>query len=368
MNLKRFIIATLLLSFCISVTGCKYARVGVSGFSNSAYTGGKAYWLLPGNRGVTANDLEFQEYAAQLRLALNRVGFKAATNFDLADVGIFVTYGVGDPIENQYSYSLPVYGQTGGGTYNFSANTYSGYGSATTHGTIQQQPQYGVIGLQQVSGSTISYLRYLNLDAIDLRSYRGNNETVSAWRTDILSRGSRSDFRVVFPILVIAATPYFGKNTHKQITVDVQLHDKRLREFEEFTSVFPGNRLSNTSAGTHNGDLANLTSSLKADSPEEVIAALKGLQEIGASEAVPAILPLLKNSDGNVICEACRALSVLGSKDTIPAIKPLVDGPIDYLKLNGSSLSIAARVQRIKLEKEVRKAARDAISKLEAKS
>lgn len=232
MKNKRFIAAALLALFCVFLGGCKFCRVGVSGFSNSAYKGGKSYWLLPGNKGVTANDLEFREYADHLRLALNRAGFTESPSFELADVGIFVTYGVGDPRENHYSYSLPVYGQTSGGTYNFSGTTYSGYGSATTYGTIQQQPQYGVVGSQQFSGSEISFLRYLNLVAIDLKTYRGDNETVSVWRTEVLSRGSRSDLRAVFPILVIAATPYFGKNTHKQVTVDIRLNDKRLRAYK----------------------------------------------------------------------------------------------------------------------------------------
>jgi HEAT repeat protein len=71
-------------------------------------------------------------------------------------------------------------------------------------------------------------------------------------------------------------------------------------------------------------DLNNIYALLKAPDPKEVIEGLKALRGLKAPDAVPEILPLLKDSTVNVVRDACRTLAVLGNKDTIPAIEPLL--------------------------------------------
>jgi hypothetical protein len=231
-NRKRFTTATQLALLCALLSGCVGTsyHVGVSGFTDPAYTGGRSYWLLPGMKGLAADDLEFREYAGYLRRGLSQSGFTEAPSFEQADLAIFVSYGVGDTREQNYSYSLPIYGQTGGGTYDFSGTTYSGTGAATTYGTIYQQPQYGIVGSQQISGTQVTHLRHLLVDALDLKAYRTDKKAVSVWRTQVLSRGTSADLRHVFPVLVVAATPHFGKNTKERVVLDISEGDKRLQQ------------------------------------------------------------------------------------------------------------------------------------------
>jgi hypothetical protein len=228
-------LAGVILSGCVEPS----YRVGVSGFSDPKYVGGHSYWLLSGKDGVTVDDLEFREYATYLRRGLAQSGFSEATNIDQADLAIFISYGIGDTKEQGYSYSMPVYGQTGGGTYNFSGTTSSGYGSATTYGTITQTPQFGVVGSQEFSGTSLTYLRYLTVDALDMKAFQSEKKKISIWRTDVMSRGTSSDLRSVFPVLVAVAAPHFGQNTKKQIVIDISEGDKQLQQIRAETNSTP---------------------------------------------------------------------------------------------------------------------------------
>ncbi len=229
---KCFIAAIIALLVGVVLSGCvshRY-RIAVNGFSDPKYAGGHSYWLLSGKDGVTVDDLEFREYAAYLRRGLAQAGYSESATLDQADLAIFVSYGIGDAKEQACSYSMPVYGQTGGGLYHFSGSTYSDYGTATTYGTATHTPQYGVVGSEQFSGTTLTYLRYLSVDVFDMKALRNEKKKIPVWRMDVMSRGRSDDLRSAFPVLVAAATPHFGKNTKKQIVVDISGGDKQVQQ------------------------------------------------------------------------------------------------------------------------------------------
>ena len=178
-------------------------------------------------------DLEFREYSEYLHRALALKGFVPATSVDDADIAIFVRYGLGDPRSESYSYSIPTYGQTGGGTTTYSGTTYGSGGSTYSSGTITQAPTYGVTGVQTYSGTRTSYFRFLTLDAIDLSQYEEGKDIVPAWKTTVTSRGSSSDLRRVFPVLVGASQEHIGTNTGKQVTVELTETDARVKQVRE---------------------------------------------------------------------------------------------------------------------------------------
>ena len=231
MKRKQFATTILLGLFCVFLSGCVglHYSVSVSGFNDPTFTGGRTYWLLSGKKDVTTDDLEFREFASYLRSGLNQAGFMEAPGFDRADLAVFISYGSGNAKEHNYSYSLPIYGQTGGGTYNFSGTTFSGSSTATTYGTIQQQPQYGVVGSQQISGTEINYLRYLVVDVLDAKKFQLEKKVVPVWKTEVSSWGRVDDIRYAMPPLVVAATPYFGKNTKQRLFFNINVGDKRLQ-------------------------------------------------------------------------------------------------------------------------------------------
>lgn len=226
---KKLFLLISLAALCTSLCGCAGTsyEVGVSGFAIPAYAGGQSYWLQSGKKEVAEDNLEFQEYARYVRRGLAEAGFTVSPSIEQADLVVFLSYGIGDA--KDHSYSVPIYGLTGGGTATFSGTSYSPrYGSTTTSGTVRQQPQFGVVGSQEHTDTT--YSRYLLVDAIDGKAYRTDKKTVSAWKTDVTSRGSSSDLREVFPVLVVAATPHFGKDTKKRVVIDISETDKRLEQ------------------------------------------------------------------------------------------------------------------------------------------
>ncbi len=79
-----------------------------------------------------------------------------------------------------------------------------------------------------------------------------------------------------------------------------------------------------TSVITSDPAVEKLCESLKQDNPGKVIAALKKLRNMKATEAAPNILPCLMDSNPNVVREACRTIAIIGNKDVIPAIEPLL--------------------------------------------
>ena len=61
--------------------------------------------------------------------------------------------------------------------------------------------------------------------------------------------------------------------------------------------------------------------------PDSIMDGLKALRGMNAPEAVPQILPMLKDPDAHVIRDSCRTLAVLGNKEVIPYIQPLLAHP-----------------------------------------
>jgi len=223
----------LILACLVLISGCgPRFVVTVDSISGSQLPNEKTYVLLPMIEGVTVDDLQFQEYAGYVEKALSQQNYRMVTDFEKARYAILLNYGIGDPQESTYSYSLPVYGQRGGGTSNFSASTYGAGGYSNTYGTISSTPTYGVVGSQGYTGRTVSYFRYLVIEGVDLELYRKNRKTKQLWKTTVTSSGSSGDLRRVFPILATASIPYLGTNTGKQIRIQMYESNKLLKEIK----------------------------------------------------------------------------------------------------------------------------------------
>jgi hypothetical protein len=165
-----------------ALTACGGAfQVNVNSFSNNDGMSGKSYILLPGNKGVTPVDLQFKEYAGYVRKALEKRGFIRAVDFEKASVAVFLRYGIGDPQRQYYSYSMPLFGQTGGGTSTFSASTFGGRGTTTTTGTISTPPRFGVVGSVSGTDSYDVYHRYLILEAVDIEAFKKTQQIGRRW-------------------------------------------------------------------------------------------------------------------------------------------------------------------------------------------
>lgn len=226
-------------SFMLSVllAGCatfgqRPFNVDVSGLTSQSAHQYRTYIILPGNKGVTPDDLQFQEYAMDLSRALQADGFVPAKTGDHADVVIALSYGIGDPQAHQYSFALPIFGQTGVAS-SYSSGVINGYGnSASYSGTTTYMPKYGITGYMPIRREYTTYFRYVLISAYQLKPLLESKDLVELWQTAIGSTGSTGDMREVYPILIAAAFPYFATDTGKQIHVRLYESDDAVKLVE----------------------------------------------------------------------------------------------------------------------------------------
>jgi len=227
--LTTLLVAALVISGCATMQPQYIVRVdSISGGA----AGKNSYILLPGNKDTKEEDLQFKEYAAYVNRALIKQGFVPSESFEKANVAIFLGYGIGEPQEHQYSYSIPIWGQTGVSSSHTTGtvSSYGGYGSYS--GTTTYTPTYGVTGSTTHIGSYTTYFRFMVLDAVDLDEYKKSKKEVQLWKTTVTSAGSSGDLRRVFPILVAASQQYVGKNTGQKVEVNLYEEDQRVIEIK----------------------------------------------------------------------------------------------------------------------------------------
>ena len=212
----------------ILLTGCTTYRsfnVSVDSICTSSAQEKKAYILLPGNKDDKINDLQFQEFAAYTENALNAQGFKKASSIDDAEVAILLYYGISDPQFYEYTYSLPIYGQTG-----VSSSTTSGmvnlFGRSVTYSeNTNYTPSYGVVGSSTHVGTGVVFARYMVISGVDLEQFKKTGKIEDAqeiWSTKANSVGASGDLREIFPILLVASQKHIANNTGKQVSYSIQ--------------------------------------------------------------------------------------------------------------------------------------------------
>jgi len=232
--------AAILLVVTLVVSGCATTQLKFSVRVDSIRGGAvdkSSYILLPGDKDTKAEDLQFKEYAAYVNRALIKQGFYPAESFEKANIAIFLMYGIGDPKEHQYSYSIPTWGQTGVSS-SYTAGTISSYGGYGSYsGMTTYTPTYGITGSTTHTGSYTTYFRFMVLDAVDLDEYKKSKKEVQLWRTTVTSTGASDDLRLVFPILVAASQQYVGKNTGQKVEVDLYEDDERVLGIKGITKT-----------------------------------------------------------------------------------------------------------------------------------
>jgi len=219
--------------FLLLLAGCAARTdyiVIVDAISSVEHEQNSTYVLLSANEDVDIDDLQFREFAQYIHRALAARGFLHTENINEAELAIFLYYGIGDPQEHYYTYSIPIWGQTGvsssttTATMNFYGNT--GYYSGTTTHT----PTYGITGYSSGAGSYVTYFRHMALSACDIAHYQETQQLKEVWRTYVASTGSSGDLRRVFPIMVAAAWQHIGENSRGQVQVKLNENSPLVRE------------------------------------------------------------------------------------------------------------------------------------------
>jgi len=223
--LPLFVLATL-----FGVAGCAGTyNVVIDSISDKGVATKTDYVLFSGTKHIGEGDLQYREYARYVERALASLGYNKATNVADADIAIFFSYGIGDPVTKQSTSTVPTWGQVGGsshtsGTINTLGDT-SIYSETTTHA-----PAFGITGSSAQPISYTVYRRHLVLDAIDLEEYRATQTLKQVWKTSATSSGISGDLRKVLPVLVAAAKPYIGKDTGEKVKIALTEDDEAILE------------------------------------------------------------------------------------------------------------------------------------------
>lgn len=215
-----YIFIAFLFSSCATL-GSSY-NVSVDSISSYQTIDNKKYIILSGIENVNSNDLQFQEYANYVNKALISKGYEVVSNIEDATLAIILSYGIGDPQKQYYTYNSLTYGQTG-----VISNTYS-YGNYSTTTTT---PTYGLTTKQTV-GSRTTFTRYILLVAYDLQTYIYTEQEIQVWKTEIISTGSSGDLRRVFPVLIAGAKPYIGENTGRKVKICISENNPSVLEIK----------------------------------------------------------------------------------------------------------------------------------------
>lgn len=190
------------------------------------HNGKNKYILLSGMKNIDDNNLQFQEFSKYLDKVLQQKGF-VKTNFENADVAIFLVYDISEPKQITEQYSIPIWGQTGIS----SSQTYGTANNQTTYYT----PTYGVTGYESGTRQYTIYTRYFKVYALDIEAYKNQNKRVQIWETTVISTGSSGDLRRVFPVLVVAAKDYIGTSTGKQVEIQLAEDDQKILDIKNST-------------------------------------------------------------------------------------------------------------------------------------
>ena len=142
----------------------------------------------------SSNTLEFGMYASRVASHLQTYGWTHASSGS-PDYTVLLDYQMGDSRERQGS--IPIMGQTGGGTtyHSGSANSYGSYGSTrgTYSGTSYTPATYGVVGSSPYSFTV--HDRYLDMKIRD----RGGR---SVFEGRVVSTGESAEIAEVLPQMI----------------------------------------------------------------------------------------------------------------------------------------------------------------------
>ena len=199
--------------------------------------GKNVYVLLPGNKGTKPDDAQFREYAQYVNRALEKQGFVPAESPEKANVAIYLAYGVGDPKEHQYSYSIPEWQIAGGGVVPGTVSSYGDYVPFSEEKDFVPTTKRGAHA--DNVGTYRTYFKFIMLHAVDVEQYNKTKKEVQLWNTTITSASRSGKLQKEFPVLVAGAEKYIATNTGKTVKVEIRAGDPRVREIrgEKKTTV-----------------------------------------------------------------------------------------------------------------------------------
>lgn len=227
----RCLLVGVIAAFVAGCAGVPTYQVQIDSHASPDAVGKQTYVLLAGNKGVSDPNPQFDRFGSLLVRALRAHGMMLRYSEDKADVAVILYYFIGDPREQQYTYTVPVLHKhflADKETYQQSYVDSQGY-------EVRKATDYRdtwSVDNEQRTGSYTTYLRSIRVVAIDLRTYHATGKVVVLWQTDIVSRGESADLARAFPALIAAAEPYLATDAGNGINVSLTSNDPRVKALE----------------------------------------------------------------------------------------------------------------------------------------
>lgn len=209
--------ALLLMAACATTPRPMQIRAQVDALAVNDANAKHRFVILPANKELNPQDLQFIEFKGYVEKALKNRGYIKTEILSDADVVLFLSYGVGEPQMQQYAYDVPIWDDFGYYPY---SRRYRFYPRAT----------YGFMGYTQQIETYTVFRRYLVLEAYDMDAYLNQKTPIQHWKVSVQSLGQSNDLRQVFPYLVTAMQPHMGSNTGHMLTVDIDEFNPLLRD------------------------------------------------------------------------------------------------------------------------------------------
>ena len=235
------LLSVLFIQACVVKVGDHTPRVNtsVSSLASEDSSTFKSFILIPSSNSVSINDLQFKEYSSYVKKLLQKNGYKNSQEKENPDLIIFVGYGIGEPEQSQYTYSMPIFGTTPTGVYTLNATSTNNGGTTQLDGTLTQQRALAVTGYSTHTNIRTNYTRHLELYAVNLSEYQLTGEVLPVWQSTVVSRGSNGDLRYVFPYLVAALDGFVGIDSGTSVDVTVRQDSLVKRYVQGLESIMP---------------------------------------------------------------------------------------------------------------------------------
>jgi len=208
----------ILFLMALSLTGCaSFVRTSSTTFQGQQHFERGSIIVLPFDKSQEGS-LEFQSVSNYLHKKLAEHGYTPVKAVNQTTFVAYITYGI-DNGKTTMS-SVPLYGQTGGGTSYSSGTISSGTRTANFSGTTTTMPTYGVVGVIPISET--EYKRAVNIDIFK----RTNDSPVKVYEMKGISSGSFGNINsILFNIIDGMFKNFPGENGKTKIE-DVEWQGK----------------------------------------------------------------------------------------------------------------------------------------------
>ena len=152
------------------IVGCgpqPRVETNVDSFTTITPLSGKGSVFVVANPADLSESIEFKTYKGKLEDQFFQQGYSKAQLASSADFVVHLYYSIDDGQTITSTYSVPMWGQTGGGTASHSGTVYGG-GSASYSGTTYSFPTYRVVGSTTGTSVNTLFSRIVRIDMFEL--------------------------------------------------------------------------------------------------------------------------------------------------------------------------------------------------------